>query len=155
MNPVKIVIFGLAAYLGYEWLQKSGLWAQYLGGVSTAPQPAQQPNANPSSPAPPSTGTTQTQVPQPAVDQNLANQLTAMMQSSQGRVLGTVSEWNWLYTHLKNDPNASIITDDAGYAGAPVTAIQYLQARGKEGLSGIGWFQGSFVQRPLRAGWVN
>jgi hypothetical protein len=33
-SPVKIAIIGVAAYLGYMYLQKSGLWAQWFGGAA-------------------------------------------------------------------------------------------------------------------------
>lgn len=181
---IKVGIFAVAGYLLYEWLQKSGLWAQYFGGVapgavpaaglqsfatadaltayckanpsssatyggvsSTCPTWMQTPATSPASSAPPTTGQ---QPAAPQVDTALADQLTHLLQQSNSRPLGTVSEWNWLYTHLKNDPNAPIIEGDTQFGTSQITAVQYLQARTGAGLSGIGWYHGSFVQRPLR-----
>ena len=48
---IKLVIVGVAAYLGYNWLQSSGLWAQWFGGSSsftTAPALLAYCQANPS-----------------------------------------------------------------------------------------------------------
>ena len=36
---VKYALIGVAAYLGYQWLQSSGLWAEWFGGSSSFTDP--------------------------------------------------------------------------------------------------------------------
>jgi hypothetical protein len=37
---LKFLIVGVAGYIAYDWLQTSGLWAQWFGGVQTFTTPA-------------------------------------------------------------------------------------------------------------------
>ena len=103
-------------------------WLSAASSASVASPP------QPSGTTPPATA--------PVIDQTLAANLTNMMQSSQGRTMGTVSEWNWLYTHLENNPNAPILVgasqaEQSVTMNQQITASQYLTLRSQAGLSGL------------------
>lgn len=175
MSILKPVLILGGLYFAYEWAKGAGLFGAQVQTFSNSPDLLTYCKANPTLSAgitgqgnapcaqwlqavstPPQGGTSivQTQSPPPQIDQNLAAQLTNMMQSSQNRTVGTISEWNWLYQHLKNDPNAPIL-DGTSQAeqqftiSSQIDAPTYLQTRIQAGLSGLGYYSGIYIRRPL------
>lgn len=150
---LKLAAIGAGLYLLYEWLQSSGLWAEYFGGTSFATPATLMTycQANPSgsatytggstpatatcaqwvaansSPAPtPTTTGTPIATVAPTAGSTLIPRLqaAAIAASGLGTDSATVSQWNYL---LQQDyPNAPVITVTTAAGQNAIPAAQYV-----------------------------
>lgn len=175
---VKFAIIGVAAYLGYKYLQSSGLWVQWFGGTSTFTDPASLQaycTANPSGTAtyngqtgtcaqwmqaiaaagthasnPPTTSNPAPTTPTPSpADAQLASNLVA---AAKVQPSATMNVWQWNYVLLHMTPTETNLNTSNN--AQEMTAGQYVAARHAAGLSGLAWAAPMLhSQIPYR--WVN
>ena len=169
-GTIKIVLIAVAGYLGYQYLQSSGLWAQWFGSGSsftTAPALLAYCQANPTgtasfngqsapcaawlqaasqqSPAAPATSQTAVVTPAPNATPltvtQLLNAVAASGYPSNANTTYTVDQWNYFVT-TQISPTAVVtdLTSVGNISAAQLTAAEYISLRQKAGLSG---FRGS------------
>jgi len=135
---IKVVIAGVVVYVGYSYLQSSGLWAQWFGGTP-APNPLPGTQTLLTSGTPPVT-TSGTPAPQPTTPTGVtaAQLLAAAGATNNPSQTGNVDFWN--YYEKQVNPNAQV-TDlglpTATTRGPLMTVTQYIAARQAAGLSGF------------------
>jgi hypothetical protein len=177
---IKFLIIGVAAYLGYEYLQSSGLWAQWFGGNTFTTVPTLQTycTANPNGTAvyngqtgtcaqwmaaiaaqtagsTPAATTSTAVVPATpaglsASDVALANSLA---QAAQVQPTATMTGWQWNYVLLHMTPGETNL--DSSTVGNEMTAAQYVAARNAAGLSGLGGWVPPSPHSTIPYAWVN
>lgn len=131
---LKIALIGVAAYVGYRYLQSSGLWAQWFGSPANPSQvPAPVPSQLP--PAPPVTALSLA-VPS-------ASQLQIQL-GAQSSDLHSSDEWCWAYAKVTGSacPGNSVV-GSAMTAAQFVAALQNYNSSGGQtqnvGISGLGY----------------
>lgn len=106
---IKIALIGAGAFVLYEWLQNSGLWAQWFS-APVATVPLAQNNA-------PAVPITQPQGP------SLPSVTAQQLQGAINMTSASSDQWCWAFQHVSGTacPSSSVI-------GATMTADQFLAA---------------------------
>jgi hypothetical protein len=165
-SVIKFALIGVAAYIGYQWLQSSGLWAEIFGGSSftdtsslltycqanpsgsasyggqTAACSAwlQAASAQPTAGSPSPAATSATVTPPANKTPLTAAQLMAAAGITNPSQTLTVDQWNYYVT---NKISAGATVTDLSAQGIQrgvndsVTAAQYIALRQQAGLSGL------------------